>query len=226
MSRYLIGSGFIGKGAKFDFARLWLHNILTHTTSDLSRIVIMSVADSQLPFSCHEVDEIQLSGDLGHFMDLVEGRKNHKFNGWMGSVLALALVAYNDESDFIFVEQDCLCFGPWVEQLYKEIESAGVLFGRKHETAPWMPCSQSLFMVKHSYIPEFVRLILSTDAQNKEGELGEHKFERMAQEHPDEWKMFSFGYDRERPFNMDDPVFYVQQLTHEEMGQLKERKLI
>jgi hypothetical protein len=159
-------------------------------------------------------------------MDLVEGRKPHKFNGWMGAVLALALIAYNDESDFIYIEQDCLCFGPWVNKIYEELGDHGVAFGRKHQTAPWMPCSQSLFIVRHSYIPEFVRLILSTDAQNKEGELGEHKFERMAQEHPNEWKMFSFGYDRERPFNMEDAVFYIQHVTPEELDKLKEKGLV
>jgi hypothetical protein len=224
--RYLIGSGFITGVGRLEFSRVWLSNLKRFTNPAPSRIIALSVSGAQLPFVDGDVDEVRLTGDLGGFMDLVEGRKPHKFNGWMGAVLALALISYNDESDFIFVEQDCLCFGDWVQKLYSELGGAGVLFGRKHQTAPWMPCSQSLFMVRHSYIPEFVRLILSTDAQNKEGELGEHKFERMAQEHPNEWKMFSFGYDRERPFNMEDAVFYIQQVTPEELDKLKEKGLV
>lgn len=223
---YLIGSGFIGGLRNDAFAPIWLRNILRYCDPLPSRVAVLSAKASGAPITSNIISEIRLTGDLGHFMDLIEGRKLHKFNGWMGAVLALALIAYNDESDFVFLEQDCLAFGPWVKQLYEDIGTAGVLFGRKHQTAPWMPCSQSLFMVRHSYIPEFVRLILSTDAQNKEGELGEHKFERMAQQFPNDWKMMSWGYDRERPFNVEDKVFYVQQLSEGEIQFLADKSLI
>lgn len=222
--RYLIGSGFIDGEFKQEFARIWFAN--TARFSSPSRIVILSAGGHRLKFSEDCADELKLTGDLGHFMALVNGQKPHKFNGWMGAVLALALIAYNDESDFIYKEADCLAFGPWVDRMYHELGDGGIIFGRKHLSHPWMPCSQSLFLVKHSYIPEFVRLILSTDAQNKEGELGEHKFERMEKEHSGEWKMMTFGYDRERPFNTDDEVFYVQQITREELELLRSKSLI
>ena len=169
---------------------------------------------------------IRLSGDLGHFMDLVNGKKPFAFNSWMASVLALALLAYNNTSDFIYLEQDCLAFGPWVEKIYADLGDAGVVFGRKHQSEPWMPCSQSLFLVRHGYIPEFVRLILGEGPQNIDGNLGEHIFIRLAERYPDKWKQFAWGVDRERPIPYDDPVFYAQQLKPEELATLKEKGLL
>lgn len=224
---YLIGSGYHFKNGKDpDFPALWIANINRHADPKPSRIIVISTGGRGLPFVRDDLQEIVLEGDLGHFMDLVEGRKPHKFNGWTGPVLAAALLAYCDESDFVYLEEDCLAFGPWVKQLYSEIGNAGVLFGHKHQSEPWQPCSQSLFLVRHSYIPEFAKLILQTDSQAKPGELGEHKFERMQQQFPDQWKFMSFGVDRCRPIPFDAPVFYVQQLHPDEIQQLKERGLL
>lgn len=220
--RYLLGSGYVDNGGnRVDFARIWIDNIERYARPSPSRIVAISANGAQLPFTRNNLDEIHLSGDLGSCGALLNGSKKHHFNGWMGTVLALALIAYCDESDLIYLEQDALAFGEWVERLYADIGEAGVLFGNyKHQA-----CAQSLFMVRHSYIPTFVRLILGGPPQNTAGQLGERVFANLEAQNPKDWKRFTWGFDRDRPeqgfSECKGHVWYVQQLTQSEMNELK-----
>lgn len=230
--RYVIGSGYIGarESVKEAFARVWLDNTVKYSSPE--RIVILTSCGAVFPIrqvkqDPYFIQQIAMSGDLGSCGALLHGSKTYQFNGWMGNMLALALIAYNDEADFIYKEEDCLAFGPWVDKMYDEIGSGGVIFGDcKDGHIEKMPCAQSLFLVRHSFIPEFVSTLLSSPAQNCDAELGEHKFKRFQDGNPTMWKRFSFGYDRGRPFNVDDPVFYIQQITNEELLVLVEKGLM
>ena len=224
--RYLLGSGFHSRpgDGRIEFLPVWRKNVDRYAFPPPADVKVICTGGESVALPLEEI--IKLSGDLGHFMDLINKHKDYAFNSWMASALALALVAYNNTSDFIYLEQDALAFGPWVQKLYSEDEKYGVLFGRKHLSAPWMPCSQSLFMVRHWYIPEFVRLILGDGPQNINGNLGEHIFVRLAERYPDKWKQFGWGFDRERPIAYDDEVFYAQQLTSEELDTLRAKGLL
>lgn len=223
MDKFLIGSGYYAqhtdeKAAEWSnlLRHIWWTN--TNRIQPEPKIVRISVGGS-MPVAWR--DNVCLRGNLGHINDLVVTKtKPHAFCGWSGAMLALALIAYCDESDFIYKEQDCLAFGPWVEKMYEELGGGNVIFG----SCQIQPAAQSLFLVKHAYIPEFVRLYLSEGPDNDEENLPEHKFARLALAH--DWKRFSFGYDRDRPFNVAEPVFYVQQVTPEELEILRNAGLI
>jgi hypothetical protein len=167
-----------------------------------------------------------LSGNLGHGGALLSGEKKHLLCGWSAAVLSLAMMAYCNDSDFIYKEQDCLAFGPWVEQMYADMGDKNMVFGRAMKSSPYMPCAQSLFLIRHKFIPEFVKnyIALGTDAQIDN--LPEHKFVKLESSSPNDYARLSFGYDRERPINYNDRVFYAQKLTLHEMHELSSRKLI
>lgn len=224
--RYLLGSGFHSKpgDGRIEFLPVWRANVDKYAFPPPCGIKVICTGGQSVQIAMEEA--IILSGDLGHFMDLINKKKDFAFNGWMATVLTLAMIAYCDTADFIYLEQDALAFGPWVQKLYSEDEKIGVLFGRKHLSEPWMPCSQSLFLVRHWYIPEFVRLILGEGPQNIDGNLGEHIFARLEERYPDKWKQFGWGVDRERPIPYDDEVFYCQQIKPEELATLKEKGLL
>lgn len=231
MHRYLIGSGFFCNDEadpRWDFANIWLAN--TKKYAQPSRIIVISTNGSlplQGPFKAAEgCDVIRLGGNLGHFMEIVNRQKPHKFSGWFGDLMALAMLAYCDEADLIYKEQDCLAFGPWVERMYADIGNAGVLFGYKHRSPPWQCCSQSLMLIRHRYLPDFVNIITGSAHQAEPGQLGEHKFEQFQQRWPDEWKHMTFGVDRERPLPLDDEVFYCQQLKPDELQALRDKGLV
>lgn len=158
---------------------------------------------------------------------LLNGEKPYSLCGWSASVLTLALLAYQNETDLIYKEQDCLAFGPWVERMYSELGDGQMIFGKKHESAPFMPCSQSLFLIKHAFLLTFISdyLALGTDADH--GNLPETKFVRIEEKHGTEKiKRISWGCDRERPIPYDADVFYCQQIQPDEMQELKKRGLI
>lgn len=218
MNKFLLGSGYYVKEPTeqtAEWREIWQRN----TNRVLPPKTVRITVGGTVPVAWH--NNVYLRGNLGHINDLVvEKTKPHAFCGWSGAMLALAMIAYCDESDFIYKEQDCLAFGPWVEKMYEELGDGNVIFG----SCEIQPAAQSLFLVKHAYIPEFVRLYLSEGPDNNEENLPEHKFAKLALVHG--WKRFSFGYDRDRPFNVKDPVFYVQQVTPEELTVLEAAGLL
>ncbi len=227
---YICVSGFHrpeGWKGRDPFFPIWIANLCKMTPLPQQLIIIadsgarppMDDLPAAPPFP---VTIIPLVGNLGNCHMTLNKIKTHKFGGWNGAVLSGALLAYANETDMIFVEEDMLQFGDCVGKMYEEIGDGGIIFG----STAGQPCAQSLFLLKHAYIPAFVRLILNRGSQDTQEELGEHQFAAIEKEYPTVWKRFSFGFDRTRPIRYDDPVYYVQHLTHEELAELKKRNLI
>jgi len=230
MNPYTLISGYHRKrdDSRYDtFFQTWLNNVCKLNPQP-QRIIIIADSGARPPLSDCQWDirvpitVIHLFGNLGSCGDLIHGNKPHHFAGWTGVVLSGALLAYTNETDFVFMEQDCLCFGDVIGEMDKAIGDGGIVFGN----FPSQPCAQSLFLVRHAYIPEFVRLFLSQGHQKEQKNLGEHVFARLESEHPEQWKRFAFGFDRARPFKLDDEVFYIQQMTAAELEELKKKGLI
>ena len=121
-------------------------------------------------------------------------------SGWTTGVLAGLLHAYLHKHDMIYKEQDCLWYGDPIGELYKQIENAGIIYGKNKMFGH----ANSLFLVKHSYIPYMIHHI--TDPE-KVSRLPEHTFRDLKNS-----RQFSFGYDRDRPFR-NDATWYVQQVS-------------
>lgn len=228
--RYLIGSSYFEGGKngvefRYRFSPIWSDQIKKASPAP-SRIVVICDGNSQRPFS-PGIQTVNLEGNLGHVGQHINGTKKYEFTGWSASMLMTALMAYADESDFIYVEEDCLAFGPWVERLYDDMGEAVMAFGKKHTSPPWMSCSQSLFIVRHSFIPTFVSTYLRLGRDGDTRSLGELKFCTMEEQFgPTLIRRMSFGVDRERPILWDEPIFYFQQPTVEELKEAADRKLI
>jgi hypothetical protein len=82
-----------------------------------------------------------------------------------------------------------------------------------------MGVAQSLFLAKRDSIPD---IIASLSKDEDKDVLPEFKFSRLPIKHT----RLSFGYDRDRPFNIRDSVFYVQQITKDELEFLHINNLI
>jgi hypothetical protein len=209
------------------FFKIWMEN-LCKLTPEPEQLIIIADSGARPPMGelfaapPFDVTIVPIRGDLGNCHALLNGIKPHKFAGWSGVVLAGAMLAYCNETDMVFYEEDVIHKGDVIGKMYEEIGDAGIIFG----STDGMPSAQSLFLIKHDYLPEFVRLFLSQESQQMKENLGENIFARLQQERPSEWKRFSFGYDRTRPFNLDDEVLYLQHITADEMGSLKEKGII
>lgn len=224
MIEYIIGTGFHarpGRGQEW-FWRVWLANTARYAKP--REVIVMASGKSHPELTDDEPPSnwFFLSGNLGHCGMLLHGNKPYRFSGGTAGVLGLAWLCYLNEADFIHKEQDTLAFGPWVERMYSEIGNRGCIFGN----TKGMPSQQCLMLVRHAFIPDLLRLYLGTPRENVPDQMGECKFARLQQQHPDLFCRYSFGYDRGRPFNSKDPVWHVSKLTPDELRQLAREGLV
>lgn len=210
-----------------DFFQTWIQNIAKLSPSP-ERVVIIADSGCRPPLggcwipATLPVEVNYLTGDLGNCHMLLHGVKNHRFSGWTGAVCSTAMTSYCNETDMIWFEQDVLAFGPIIEQVYAEIKDAGIIFGK----CSFMQCEQSFFLVRHWYLTEFIRLFLGEGPQNCEDQLGEQIFVRLLKQNPDKWFTFDIKFGRDRPLNYDEPVWYAQKYTPQELEELKRRNMI
>lgn len=218
--KYLIGTGYHCRPGQtwHEFFPVWYHNTLKFAAPE--RVIVLASGGSRIEGAPGQW--IEMAGDLGHTHDLSNGRKPYHWCGWSISFVSLALLAYFNECDFIFKEQDVLAFGPWVERMYSEIGNKGMVFGR----AVIAPAVQSLVLCKHDFIPEFVRLYMGTGSEREKRNEGELKFERLERAHPDLFGRYSFGVDRDRPLPYDADVWYAQHLNGDEIAEIRMRGLL
>jgi hypothetical protein len=221
--RYVIGSGYFS-GGKIDpreQAEMWVENTRRH----FSPQHIFVVAQERTDFPVQSgISVITCPGNPGHVHNLLgiwQPMKPHAFGGWSSSILALAMIAYSSECDFIYKEGDCFAFGDCATAMYQASYGKGAVWGKYDR----MPCAQSLFLVKHPTIPDFVRDYLSLGNDRDKHNLPEHKFSKMLMRWPSRYGQFSFGYDRARPNQglsaCHDSAWYVQQLDADEIAELK-----
>jgi hypothetical protein len=207
---------------KLQFLQLWLRN--TCLVCDPASIIILNV--SKIPLSQRYSNCIDIGHNLGHVRDLdrLPILQRPQLAGWSSGFLLGAMLAYSRNADYIYKEQDCLAFGPWLDGLYGELDSleADMLVGRFEHR---YQIEQSLTIVRHSFIPIVVQayLAIELDDATLRPEL---KFLRIMNSHSERIRFFSFGAGRNRPIDFDAPIFYCQHLTSVEIEDLAARGLI
>jgi len=215
MENYLIGTAY-HHASEWDESlfKIWEENTLKYCDRFYC---ISTVKRNGSP------NEILVHHNLGHIHDLL-ARNQKGLSGWGAHVATLAMIAYCAGKDFMFKESDCIWHGDVPFQLYQDLGSAKVVFGKKMESEPFMSCSQSTFLIKHDFIPEFVSsyLALPDDIEM----LTEDKFVELERLSPDKYARTSCCVDRERPIPYDSPVWSVQQVKETELEEMRERGII
>lgn len=138
-----------------------------------------------------------------------------------------ALLAWLNDCDLLYFEQDLLAFGPWIDRLYKEIGDKGMIMGYDKNVTSW--AQNSLVLFKRDFLLDFVRWYLGTEpatAENIHTTHAELKFGLFTREHPDRACFYEYGYDRERPFHATDEVWNAQKFTAHELKSLRDLGLV
>lgn len=226
--RFLVGTGFVPNAKTPVPADVFFHYWIENTLKvEPYKIFVVCAGGSTPPMSRYAnfgegVIIHQCDGDLGHIRDKHEGRISYPFTGWAGAMMLAALAAYNECLDFIYKEQDCLAFGEWAEQLYADMGDGDAALGRglkppHHQ----LQSSQSLFIVRHRAIPDFVaRYIRMGDDQAMGPCTGENKFKRMIQMWSNYRVQSGWNVDRDRPLPTSAKVWAAQQITPQEFKNL------
>jgi len=215
---FVIGTGYFDNGNGSEkFFETWMKNTLKY--SDPYDVVVVN-ADSK-PLEHLGGTWLNMGHNYGHVKNM---DKTEKFGGWWLGFMTAAMIAYHHKKDFIYKEQDCLAFGPWVKHLYDEAQQqgAGVIVGRFDHK---YKIEQSLVLVKRKAILGLIHQYLAINASDicPRPEL---KFLTIMQKWPKAMAFMHMGCGRNRPIPYNASCFYAQKLSKAEMDNLRARGLI
>jgi len=234
MRKYIIGcgwyteseEGYTRKGVGHPFSRslkfveIWKELLFRY--ADPARVVMVNSASPVIPPPDSRIEFISLD-------------KNYQycgtyFTGWMRGFLTAAIYAWMCDSDFIYVEQDCIVMGKgWVgkiQALAEKHQFEQFHPGLTRNRSSW-PMQVSVIYVPYEQIMEVVYGISSPDnpAPWRKTPEGRRPVDEMLLTHCGvPWTSHQFGYGRRRPINWDDEILYVQHWTKEDLEALADRE--
>lgn len=219
--KYLVVSGYFNKpesGMDW-FYPIWWRNTIEADVKP-QKVCIISMGGHTIKDA--PGDWINLVGDTVD--SNTHGVYPPKFPANQIVVCTGALLAWLNQCDLVYKEQDLLAFGPYIKQMYDEIGDRKMIYGRLK--MPW--AANSLCLFKWDWCLEFVRWFLGTETQTSATPhvSAEDKFFKFVQTNPELAGFYSFGYDRDRPFNITDKVWTAQKFTAKELILLREHGLI
>ena len=203
---------------KDKFFEIWYKNTRKFTDNKIYVINIDGIFKKE---DYENVEFINLDYNLGHIGQLIKTKKFY-LSGWTLSILIGLLICYNNNVDFLYKEQDCLFFGD-INDVYKELEDKKCKSLIQILQRGWI--EQSFFIVKHEFILTFVTEWLNIPYADYQM-VTEKKHNMIYITHPSDIRPFDFGYGRNRPFNIKDKTFFIQQPKIEELDMLKQNNLI
>jgi hypothetical protein len=222
---WAIGSSFTRSTSFFP---LWL----AHVRDSLNPSGIM-VVDSRSPIVPakrlrDQVRWVSLDENYGHAVDLRSSSIDAKYSGFTRSVLMSAMYALTCDSDFVYVEQDCLLFGRDLLKAATDGLAGDIFLGAPAENALGLngqiaarKIQQSLIYVRKSGLERFIAGLLQTPL--KDSEVSPENIMQSAV-HP--FELLNIPYGRSRPINPKLPHFYAQHLSDDELFALRSHLLV
>jgi hypothetical protein len=121
------------------------------------------------------------------------------------------MYAYSCGCDYIYKEQDCLAFGPWIDSIYGKCsrENLKMLTGRLYHPKKKLHIELSLMFLKYDFIIPFLSQLLAQSTPDIKLRP-ETKFMNIKDKNPDLVDYLDFDYGGNRPFNPDDECFFIQ----------------
>jgi hypothetical protein len=212
MRDLLIGTGFYSPASqqesRLEFLRLWLRNTIPANIVIVDNSDIGLAADASLRI-------IRVDKNLGHALaPRIPGR----LCGWSLSWILPALVAYSENCDFIYKEQDCLAFGDWIPRLRR----ARASFGSNSMQA----CEQSLIYLERDFIPDFIAAYVAIPESDTTC-FCETKFAMLEAMFPDSIRRHDLPGGILRPLPIGHPgPWYAQKIVPENLDDLRRAGLV
>lgn len=224
--RYIIGSGYHeapGSGLSW-FHEIWAANTVAYAPH-AERIFIIADGGCAPARPMRAADWIFLRGNLGGSGNILGNQVPvlpYFMPGCPASWMAGLWIAYINECDYVYKEQDLLAFGDWVGEMYRQIGDGKAIFGNGHIHG----ITTAVFLIKHDFIPYFVTAYMLAGSEDVPQRIAEMKMRMLEQRWPEHFRRYSFGFDADRPFDPTAKVFTVQKLTTDDLRTLADHKLI
>ena len=201
--KYIIGTGFYSSG-EFDdsFFSIWYKN--TYKYANPEEVVVVN-SNCKKPEGAKGT-WINLNRNPQHVRDMRD--QSISFGGWSISFIASATVALANNVDFIYKEQDCLAFGNWVHEIYRQAkeENLKMLVGVKNNP---QKVEQSLIYVRKDFVQRFLSELYGIDRSDI-NMRPEYKFLSIMERFPDSTGFLKIGTGCNRPFDVNKETFYIQ----------------
>jgi len=144
--------------------------------------------------------------------------KKDEPHDWGASIMMGAQYAYCNELDFIYFEQDCLCYGLDLALEYAKGKNLVYGFG---SLASWLPgwAELSMIYIDYDFIPLFMRRVhdFNLHIWNRDFDRIKHPEICIHEIFRDVASYWPFGHGRLTPINWDQEVFYAQQMDSENL---------
>ena len=128
MKPAIIGTGYYSTHQtdyeKQDFLTLW------EICVGKRDVVVVDNSEEGVGYVASGITVIRIDNNLGHVGGHLEKFRPHLL-GWSMSWILPAWVAYSEQRDFIYIEQDCLVFGDWEKSILDGSKSPPVPPKRK-----------------------------------------------------------------------------------------------
>ena len=218
------------------FFKVWLENIQRICTPDSIVVVDSASPVKPEPELRAQTSWVELPFNARHATDHIG-----QWSGWTRSVMMSGYYVLATEAKYlVYVEQDCLVNGKGVIERCIAGMKTGLMFGSGDGTP--QPIQQSFFLVRRDRLPAFLKNL--ADLEQKDAELSpEWKFvyatwrpfiiaANLGLMKRRKWRRFAVwlaqryffdtlpvGAGRSRPVPFDQPDYYFQHGTEEEISQ-------
>jgi len=197
------------------FHEIWKYFVFKYTAP--YKVVVIDSASPYVPEPDDREEWIRLDKNYQSPYCTPEINKGH--NGWMRGFTLGMLYARHCNSDFVYIEQDCIVIGKgWLSEIYKASEGKYIMVGpRKFKDCKPIPqpLQQSLVFVPWEAIPEFYYLLHSVPGPSMEQRFNQTKMPMKA---------IPFGYGRLRPIDWGDKHIDAQHWNEEQLMTLAQRE--
>ena len=199
--------------AQPEFFNEWLSYVDRFLSPE--KIIVVDSASPMKPvFDDDRIEFISLTENFLRAMHCT----STKYCGWSRAFLMGAFYALMNDMDYVFIEQDVLFRGDIVGTVFQEMEENGKTYAHGLWSHRYR-VEQSLVMIRHLSILRFMNEYMAI--RSSDGKMRpEQKFDEMSKRM--NLHELPFGYGRQRPVNFDDEVFYLQQLSPEELKTMRE----
>jgi len=228
---YIVTTGYYSPpDNKFieDFFHIWYDNIIKYSSP--KRIIVVNAGCKRPEGAKGE----WLDGyNFGYVPVMDKERNCPKFCGWSIGFMVGMMIAFHNNCDFIYREQDTLAFGKYIDAIYNMVNKKGKKILVGEDCAHAYKIDNGFTFLKHDIILDFLKEWLTIDRKDAgPGRLRpEQKFTTVFKKFTKVQGFLPFGYGTfNRPINYEDETFYFHPNNKKALAicleEVRKRKLV